>query len=317
MHAVPGLHHRARLRGADFGIAQAQHAGLFTGSQLRFGGKALSQTGGHGDVRHRGDDSPDPGYCCPGFGRVCDGVSQCRAAARDELRKGADHLKIVISGGVTSPTDRIDSTQFSIEEITAVVEEATAANRYVAAHAYTPRAIERGLRCGVRSIEHGNFLDDATARLFNETGSYLVPTLVTYSALADVERAKSGPGNRNGKVFEVLDAALQGLETAYRNGVQIAFGSDLLGAMQRHQLTEFRLRAEVVKPLDIIRSATSVAARLLRAEDTLGRVAPGARADLLAVDGNPVEDIGILTAPEQHHRLLMLCGALVKRPSWT
>ncbi|WP_328743250.1 amidohydrolase family protein [Streptomyces caniferus] len=303
--------------GADFGIAQAQHAGLLTGSQLRFGGKALSQTGGHGDVRHRGDDSPDPGYCCPGFGRVCDGVSQCRAAARDELRKGADHLKIVISGGVTSPTDRIDSTQFSIEEITAVVEEATAANRYVAAHAYTPRAIERGLRCGVRSIEHGNFLDDATARLFNETGSYLVPTLVTYSALADVERAKSGPGNRNGKVFEVLDAALQGLETAYRNGVQIAFGTDLLGAMQRHQLTEFRLRAEVVKPLDIIRSATSVAARLLRAEDTLGRVAPGARADLLAVDGNPVEDIGILTAPEQHHRLLMLCGALVKRPSWT
>lgn len=100
-----------------------------------------------------------------------------------------------------------------------------------------------------------------------------MPTLVTYSALADVERAKSGPGNRNGKVFEVLDAALQGLETAYRNGVQIAFGTDLLGAMQRHQLTEFRLRAEVVKPLDIIRSATSVAARLLRAEDTLGRVA--------------------------------------------
>ncbi|MBW8739242.1 MAG: amidohydrolase family protein [Streptomyces turgidiscabies] len=303
--------------GADFGLAQAQRAGLFTGARLRLAGKALSQTGGHGDVRHQGDDSHDTGYCHPGFGRVCDGVGQCRAAARDEIRKGADHLKIVISGGVTSPTDRIDSTQFSIEEITAIVEEATAANRYVAAHAYTPRAIERGLRCGVRSIEHGNFIDNTTAQLFNATGSYLVPTLVTYSALAEEERAKAGSGHRNGKVFEVLEVALRGLETAYRNDVRIAFGTDLLGGMQRHQLTEFHLRAEVVKPIDVIRSATSVAARLLRAEDTLGRVAPGAHADLLAVDGNPVEDIGILTDPARHHRLLMSGGTLVKSPPWT
>lgn len=145
--------------GADFGIHDAQAEGLLRGPRLFFGGKALSQTGGHADPRPRGRDAYDAGSCCPHIGRLADGVDAVRQAARDELRKGAHHIKIMAGGGVASPTDRIDSTQYSLSEIEAAVEEATAANRYVTAHAYTGRAINRALRAGVRGIEHGNLLD--------------------------------------------------------------------------------------------------------------------------------------------------------------
>ncbi len=300
--------------GADFGLANALEDGLIHGPRLRFAGKALSQTGGHGDVRHRGRTHRDDHYCCPDFGRVCDGVDECRRAARDELRKGADHLKIMLSGGVASPTDRIDSTQFSLDEITAIVEEATAARRYVAGHAYLPDAINRGLRCGVRSIEHGNFLDDSSVKLFCEKDSFLVPTLVTYTAIAAEGRAEGMRAESHSKVFDVLEAGKRGLELAHRGGVNVVFGTDLLGGMQRLQLTEFRLRAEVQPAVDIIRSATTTAAKLLGAEGSIGVVAPGSHADLLAVDGDPLADIGRLCEPERFHRLLMANGVVVKLP---
>lgn len=290
--------------GADHGLAAGLRAGLINGPRLFYAGKALSQTGGHGDTRHAGDNSARLPYCCPDFGRVCDGVPEVRRAARDELRKGADHLKIMLSGGVATPTDHVDSTQFSLDEITAIVAEATAANRYVAGHAYLPDAIRRGVVNGVRSIEHGNFIDEATAELCKQHEAFLVPTLITYHALAE-----GGPAYARAKVRDVLDAGLGGLETAHRKHVDIAFGTDLLGALQSQQLTEFALRAQVQKPIDIIRSATTVAARLLRAEGRLGTIAAGAHADLLAVDGNPLDDISVLTRPSQH-RLIMAAGRL-------
>ena len=127
------------LSGADFGLAMAQEEGLLEGPKIHFCGHALSQTGGHGDMRLPGEDHDPNGRGCCGIGRVADGVDAVRAAARDEIRKGAHHIKIMASGGVSSPTDRIDSTQYSMEEMRAAVEEAQAANRYVAAHAYTAR----------------------------------------------------------------------------------------------------------------------------------------------------------------------------------
>jgi imidazolonepropionase-like amidohydrolase len=299
--------------GADFGLAQALDSGLITGPRLHYAGKALSQTGGHGDVRLDGDDAVRDAYCCPDFGRICDGVTEIRRAARDELRKGATHLKLMLSGGVTSPTDRVDSTQFSLEEIRAAVEEAAAANRYVAGHAYTPDAIRRGVLNGVRSIEHGNFIDEQTAALFPEHGAFLVPTLVTYRALAEGGRAAGMSEATHRKVFDVLDAGLSGLEIAHDAGVEIALGSDLLGALQIHQSEELLLRAEVQQPLDIIRSATTVGARLLGEEGRLGVIAAGASADLLAVDGNPLEDISVLTRPTSL-ALIMRGGTPVKAP---
>ncbi|MEV4218492.1 amidohydrolase family protein [Nonomuraea sp. NPDC049725] len=283
--------------GADYGLADAQAEGLIRGPRLLFCGRALSQTGGHGDSRARGTRVHDDHPCCAGLGRVADGVDAVRAAARDELRKGAHHIKVMASGGVASPTDRIDSTQYSMEELRAIVEEAEAANRYVAAHAYTARAVNRALEAGVRSIEHGNLLDDRSVELFLERDAFLVPTLVTYWALKEEGVAHGLPEPSWRKVDAVLGAGLAALERAARGGVRLVYGSDLLGGMHRHQNQEFRLRGEVQKPLDVLRAATVNAAELLGMAGEIGTLAVGAHADLLVLDGDPLADLGVLADP--------------------
>ncbi|GAB3644504.1 metal-dependent hydrolase family protein [Glycomyces tarimensis] len=298
--------------GADFGIADAVEEGIAPGPRVYFGGQALSQTGGHADLRPRGRAVRDDHHCCPDIGRVCDGVDEVRRAAREQLRTGAHHVKIMLSGGVASPTDRIDSTQFSLDEIRAAVEEAEAAGRYVAGHAYTAKAVNRGLEAGVRSIEHGNLIDDSSVELFRERGAFLVPTLVTYQRMA-AEGARYGlPAASLEKNQLVLEAGLAALERAHRGGVDIVFGTDLLGGMRRHQLDEFRIRSEVVPAADVIRSATVTAARLLGAEGRIGRIVPGALADLLVLDGDPLADIRVLTTPAEHLKLVMKAGRIVR-----
>ncbi|MEU5871661.1 amidohydrolase family protein [Glycomyces sp. NPDC047369] len=294
--------------GADFGIHDAVAEGLIDGPRIFFGGKALSQTGGHVDMRPRGRSVSDDHQCCPDLGLVCDGVDGVRKAAREQLRTGAHHVKIMLSGGVASPTDRIDSTQFSLEEIRAIVEEAEAANRYVAGHAYTARAINRGLEAGVRSIEHGNLLDESSVDLFLEHDAFLVPTLVTYRRMS-VEGAEYGLSQGNlAKNEIVLDAGLKALELAHSAGINLCYGSDLLGGMRKHQLDEFTIRGSVIPAADVIRSATVTAARLLGEEDRIGRIVPGARADLLVVDGDPLADLAVLADPDTHLKLVMQGG---------
>ncbi|MFE6612981.1 amidohydrolase family protein [Amycolatopsis sp. NPDC057786] len=290
--------------GADYGLADAQAEGLFRGPRLLFCGRALSQTGGHGDSRTRGANASDDHPCCAGLGRVADGVDAVRAAARDELRKGAHHIKVMASGGVASPTDRIDSTQYSAEELRAIVEEAEAANRYVAAHAYTARAVNRALELGVRSIEHGNLIDDRSVELFLRHDAYLVPTLVTYWALKEEGREHGLPESSWRKVDEVLGAGMAALEKAAKGGVKLVYGSDLLGGMHRHQNHEFRLRGEVQSALEVVRSATSTAADLLNLTGEIGTLAPGAHADLVIVDRDPLEDIGVLAEPEKFRHIV-------------
>lgn len=294
--------------GADFGLHQAVSEGLIDGPRLYFGGKALSQTGGHVDMRPRGRSVRDDHQCCPDLGLVCDGVDEVRRAAREQLRTGAFHIKIMLSGGVASPTDRIDSTQFSIDEIRAIVDEAEAANRYVAGHAYTARAINRGLTAGVRSIEHGNLLDESSVDLFLEHDAFLVPTLVTYQRMA-AEGAEHGlPAASIAKNPIVLDAGLHALELAHRAGVNICYGSDLLGGMRRHQLREFTIRGAVIPAADVLRSATTTAAKLLNEAGRLGQIIPGALADLLVVEGDPLTDLEVLTDPEANLKLIMQNG---------
>ncbi|GAB3567012.1 amidohydrolase family protein [Amycolatopsis endophytica] len=296
--------------GADYGLADAQAEGLFRGPRLLFCGRALSQTGGHGDNRNRGTRVHDDHPCCAGLGRVADGVDAVREAARDELRKGAHHIKVMASGGVASPTDRIDSTQYSADELRAIVEEAEAANRYVAAHAYTARAVNRALSLGIRSIEHGNLIDDRSVELFREHDAFLVPTLVTYWALKNEGREFGLPESSWRKVDDVLGAGLAALERAVRGGVRIVYGTDLLGGMHRHQNHEFRLRAEVQSPLEIIRSATSVAAELVNLSGEIGTLRPGSHADLLVVDGDPLADVGVLAEPENFRHIIQ-AGTIV------
>ncbi len=298
--------------GADHGIAAAVEEGYFEGPRVIFGGKALSQTGGHGDVRGPGRVAYDPHWCCATLSTICDGVPEVRRAAREQIRRGAHHVKLMLSGGVASPTDRVDSTQFSREEIRAAVEEAEAANRYVAGHAYTSRAINRGLECGVRSIEHGNLMDESSIPLFLERGAFYVPTLTTYAALAEVGREHGLPEPSWRKVFDVLDSGLHALELAHRAGVKIAYGTDLLGGMHRYQLNEFRIRRQVQSAADVVRAATTTAAELLGLEGRLGVVEAGACADLLAVEGNPLEEVEVLADPERYLRLVVQRGRVVR-----
>lgn len=296
--------------GGEFGLARAVEQGLIRGPRLIYGGKALSPTGGHGDTRLAGVDRHDDAYNQPGLGAIVDGVPEVRRRAREEIRRGAHHIKIMGNGGISSPTDRISSDQFSEEEIAAAVEEAEMANLYVVVHAYTPRSIKRSVKLGVRSVEHGNLADQEAIDLIKERGAFLVPTLATYRALKD-EGVEAGlPAELAAKIDDVLDAGINAVELAHRAGVQMAYGTDLLGVMHRRQASEFALRAHVVPAADLVRAATVNGARLVRMENEIGQVKAGMRADLIVVDGNPLEDIQVLAQPEKNLRLVMASGAI-------
>lgn len=301
--------------GADWGLAEAVEEGSILGPSVLFVGHALSQTGGHGDMRGRGEDVCSCGAALRGLGRVCDGVDACRAAARDELRKGAHCIKVMASGGVSSPTDRLTNTQYSMDELTAIVQEAAAAGTYVAAHAYTPPAITRALAAGVRSIEHGNWLDEDTAELMAADGAFLVPTTITYAALQREGVAGGMPAELVAKVGEAVSKGLQALAIARAANVKMAFGSDLLGAMHKYQSDEFLLRAQAGIPAqEILAAATVNCAELFMKQGELGELALGAAADLLLVEGDPLEDIAVLTNPN-NIRLVIKAGLLAKVPN--
>ncbi len=297
--------------GAEFGLAQSVEEGLISGPRLLYGGKALSASGGHGDHRSMGVDRSDEIYAQVSLGRRCDGVDDVRRAARDEIRRGAHHIKIMANGGISSPTDRITSDQFSEEEIAAIVDEANMANLYVVSHTYTARSVARAVRNGVRSIEHGNLLDEETVALMKGAGSYLTPTLSCFRALAEVGAESGFPKDRMDKIKLVLDSGLHAVELAYRAGVPMAYGTDLIGPMHSRQLHEFELRADVVPPLDLLRAATSTAAELVRLEHEIGHVKESYRADLNILSANPL-DKGVLGSFADHLQLVIQGGAVVK-----
>lgn len=298
--------------GADWGLALAIKERLFECPRLLFCGHALSQTGGHGDLRQRGEDYIDNKYPPLGaLGRICDGVSEVRRAVRDELRKGATHIKIMVSGGVASPTDPVNCNQFSIEEIKAIVEEAEAANTYVMAHAYTASSIKRALQCGVRSIEHGNLIDEETLDLLISKSAFLVPTLATYEMLSKKFGGITFPDELIEKAGDLREKSIISLEMAYRKGAKIAFGTDLLGPFHKYQSIEFTLRRQVMPPLDIIRSATIICAELFNMQGKIGIIAPNAYADILIVDGNPLQDIEVLQIERNKIKAILKEGRFI------
>ncbi|MBS7789772.1 amidohydrolase family protein [Roseococcus sp. SDR] len=302
------------LGGATLGLRMAWEEGLFTGSRLSMCGKALSQTGGHCDFRGRAD-TRDFGFFANrlgSLGRLVDGVDEVRRAAREEIKGGADYIKLMANGGVASPSDPIAFFGFSESELRAAVEEAEMAQTYVAAHLYTDAAIARAVRCGVRSLEHCNLITEATAREAAAAGAIACPTLVTYQALKE-EGASLGLGPESvAKIDDVRLAGLESLERMQRAGLMMAFGTDLLGPMHRRQSEEFLIRREVLPAAEILRSATSHAAKLLCQEGRLGVVAPGALADLIVVEGDPLADLALLTEQGAHLPAIMQGGRFVK-----
>jgi imidazolonepropionase-like amidohydrolase len=300
--------------GADFGLKQAASEGLFPAPRLVISGKALSQTGGHCDFRGRYDDTPPPRIRIPlgSLGRVCDGVPEVRRAARDEVKAGADFIKIMANGGCASPTDPIHFHGFSREELNAVVEEARNASTYVSAHLYTDDAIRRCVEAGVRSLEHCNLIRSATAKLAAESGCIAVPTLVTYDRLASEGASLGVPQDAIAKVEDVRSAGMESLQIMQDAGLLMAYGSDLLGEMHRHQSEELVIRGRILPVHKVIASATSVAAKLLGMEGLIGTIAPGAFADLIVVDGNPLSDLSLLTQQGAHISLIMQAGKVIK-----
>ncbi len=299
--------------GADFGLQEAVARGLFAGPRMFIAGHPITQTGGHADIRPKGTKEI---FCtCAGlgiFGAIADGVAEVRKAVREQVRNGANQIKVMAGGGIASPTDPIDGTQYSLEELRAICEEADAANLYVMAHAYSPRAITRAVQSGVRSIEHGNLLDEASARVMKAAGAYLVPTLATYEALGDEGTRLGWSASMLDKLQRVRDRGVEAIRIARAEGIPIALGSDLLGAMQSRQSREFALRLPAQTPIEILQSATSVAARLMRLEGQIGSLVPGAWADLLIVEGDPTANLAMFSEPEAGLRLIMQAGRACK-----
>ena len=300
--------------GADYGLARATERGLIKGPRIFYAGRAITQTGGHGDFRGPAKESIEAPCACASntMAWVADGPDEVRKAAREELRKGADQIKIFVSGGISSPSDPVWMPQFTDEEIKAAVAEAASRRTYVMAHAYTAESIARSVKCGVRSIEHGNLIDRAAAEVVKKHEAFVVPTLVTYDAFHKFGAEGGAPDYLLKKLEDVRTAGLEALSLLQEAGVQTGFGTDLLGELHVHQSEEFLIRAQVMRPVDILRSATSVNARLLNRAGELGVVKPGALADLIVIDGDPLADLSLLTHQGAHLPVIMKGGELMK-----
>jgi imidazolonepropionase-like amidohydrolase len=304
------------VAGGDHGMAMALRDHFFDGPRFYYGGLCLTQTGGHGDFRPM--SQPTDYYACGAERNVlaihADGVDECIKATREELRKGASHIKIMASGGVLSPTDPLDRCQYSAAEIRAIVEECARHGAYVCAHCHPKEAIRRCVEFGVRSIEHGTLIDEETAAFVAEKGAYVVPTMATIYALMEDGPQMGMLEVSRQKLLRVYEHALKGLEIMKRAGVKMGFGTDLLGKLHMRQGSEFTLRSQVLAAFDILHSATAVNAEILQMEGKLGVIRPGALADLLVVNGNPLEDINLLAANGRHLTHILVDGRFIKRP---
>jgi len=305
--------------GADVGIALAIKDGLLKRvPKLIYGGRVISQTGGHGDFRP-GDHALEAEHFC-GCARhtdqlavVADGPDAVRKAVREELRRGASHIKIMASGGVASPTDPLDRCQYSDDEILAAVDEANRAGSYIAAHCHPTEAVHRAAALGVRSIEHATLIDRETAEFVAGTSSFTVPTMAAFFGLLEEGEQLGLPRISMEKLRLIMDSSLSGLEIMKHAGVRMGFGTDLLGGLHLRQSTEFTLRAKVLPNIDVLRSACSVNAELLRQTGKIGCIREGATADILIVDGNPLEDISVLGSGGDRISIIMSDGSFHKR----
>ena len=298
--------------GADAGFREAVKQGLIPGPRLLVAGCPLSQTGGHGDFRLPTETRPPSEDPAGISARICDGVDQVRRAAREQLRLGADHLKVMAGGGAMSPSDEIDTSQYSIEELKAVVLEAEAVGTYVMAHVYSGRSVRNCAAAGIRSCEHGNLLDEESARAMRDAGTFLVPTLVTYEMISRMGKDLGIPDNNVRKINEAKERGLEALAIAHRVGVKIASGSDLLGPMQIYKGMELELQSRVQGPMGALIASTKTNAELLRKEKDLGTIEPGKLGDFILVNGDPLKDMKLFQQYQEKITLIIQGGRIYK-----
>jgi imidazolonepropionase-like amidohydrolase len=305
--------------GADYGLHIAIQRGLIESPRLFYCEKMLSQTGGHGDFRpghHHQPDADDLVVCGCGVTTfatyVIDGVDRVRQAVRENVRRGSSFIKLMGSGGVASPSDPLDRAQFSDEEIRAIVDEVHRAGIYCTAHIHPDHALKRAISLGVHCIEHGTLIEPDTARMAADRGTYIVPTIAIIAAAAREGAELGVPPESLAKLDLIKDQAVERLRHMKDAGVKVGFGTDLLGKLERYQTSEFRLRSSIFSPVEILRQATSVNAEIIGMKGRLGVVRPGAVADLLLVDGDPVTDLSVLERDGAALRVIMKAGKLYK-----
>jgi imidazolonepropionase-like amidohydrolase len=302
--------------GADYTIAHLLKTGTIIGPRMFYSGKALTQTGGGADFRTPIELTDPCGHVSPlsVMSVIADGIDKVREAAREELRKGAAQIKVFASGGVVFPAEGHPTRyEFSREELAAIVEEATARDTYVMAHVYTDEGVRRCLDAGIRSIEHGNFMSRETMARVADSGAFFDPTFISLFQRIESAAETNLPVAIVDNLRRTIDRGKQVYAWAKALDVPIAFGTDLWGPdAQKSQPREFEQRLDLDSPANILRSATVVNAELLMQKGVLGTVAPGAYADLLVVDGNPLSDIRILAEPERTLKLVMKGGVIYR-----
>ncbi len=299
--------------GIDPGFREAVNQGLVQGPRLFVSGLPFSQTGGHGDFRLPTETFRPPKYLAGLATKICDGVNEVRLHARDQLRQGVDFLKVMAGGGAMSPSDEIDTSQYSLGELKAIVFEAESANKYVSAHCYSDRSINNSINAGILSIEHGNLLTKTSAKAIKNAKAFLVPTIITYEMISRMGKDLGVPENNIRKINKAKEKALESLAIAKEVGVKIASGSDLLGPMQVYKATELELKARVLGPMGAIVASTKTNAELLRQEKDLGTIEPGKLADMILVDGNPIKNIKIIQQYKNKITLIIKGGKIYKK----
>jgi imidazolonepropionase-like amidohydrolase len=301
--------------GGDQGLCRAVSQGWLDGPRLIYCGPAFTQTGGGGDFRDPHDHDHVCLCACESYvghgSRVIDGADALRAAIREEFRRGASFIKILASGAVAAPSNALDRAEFCDEEIAAMVDETGRYGSYVTAHVHPDAAARRCIELGVPFLEHASLVSEETATLAATRDVRVVPTLAVGWAFKQHGAEIGVPRNFLEKVARVQEQIGQSVEYLKRAGVRTGFGTDCLGQLDKYQCMEFKLRSEIWSPAEILRQATSGNARILGLGG-VGEVANGFKADLIVVDGNPLEDLGVFRPDGRDVRLVVKDGVIVK-----
>ena len=298
--------------GLDYSFRVAVNKGLIKGPRLLLSVNMLTQTGGHGDKRGISREANVPRNSIGVYPEICDGPDQVRRAAREALRRGADLIKVMADGGVASPSDKLGQWQFEVDELKAAVQVADAVGTHVMAHCYSDRAVQNCIAAGIKTIEHGNLVGPETAAQMAASGTYMVPTLSVIHILAEEGRNHGLDDFILGKLNQVIPRMMEGLQAAYQAGVRIGSGSDIIGPFQYMKGREFGYKAEIMSPMETLVSATRTNAEMLDLLDDLGTVEAGKLADLIVIDGNPLDDLGLFRNDRDGVALVMKEGRIYK-----